>query len=65
MINRIEYLTGYRWAKEICMSSANQLRLKDGPEKLLKTLQLGTVEKPESYAEGVKEIIGIFEEAMQ
>lgn len=55
--NRIEYLSGRRWAVDFCFKSENLLRLKGGHEKLLEMLKRGLIEKPESYAEGVQEII--------
>lgn len=57
MTNRIEWLAGYRWAKEIVEQSANLLNLMGGSEKMLGLLERGMVQKPPSYAEGVREIV--------
>lgn len=54
MQSRIEYLNGYRWAESVTRSSIPVLRVKGGKARLLKTLEFGMQEKPESYAEGVK-----------
>lgn len=52
--SRVEYLAGYHWAEDVTRSSITVLRVKGGKARLLKTLEFGMQEKPESYAEGVK-----------
>lgn len=64
MINRVEWLAGRRWAQDTCFASAAQLKLEGGHIKLLEILRRGLVQKPESYAAGVQEIITIVEDAL-
>lgn len=60
--NRVEELAGYRWAKETCFASAALLKLEGGHAKLLEMLRRGLVDKPPSYAEGVRKVIKLAEE---
>lgn len=53
-MSRVEFLAGHRWAEETVRSSIPLLRIKGGKLKLLKTLEFGMKEKPESYADGVR-----------
>lgn len=62
-MNRIEYLSGRRWASDVVMQSLNMLKLVGGHEKLLEMLARGLVQKPESYMFGVQDIINIVEDA--
>ena len=64
MLNRVEWIAGRRWAQDVVMSSGSILKLQGGHEMLLKTLRLGLVQKPESYAAGVQEIITIVDDAL-
>lgn len=61
MNNRIEYLSGHRWAREICLNSTAILSLPMGHERLIATLRLGLVQKPADYASGVQSIIQLVE----
>jgi len=63
MINRIEWLAGRRWAQETCFASSSLLKLQGGHAKLMEMLKRGLVEKPQSYAAGVQDIITIVEDA--
>lgn len=62
-LNRVEWLAGRRWAKDVCFASEQLLKVAGGVEKLLDMLHRGTVEKPASYAQGVREIITLVEDA--
>lgn len=63
-INRIEWLAGYRWAKDVYTQSFSLLRVKDGPEKLLEMMRRGLVEKPENYSDGVQGFINEYQSAL-
>jgi hypothetical protein len=65
MTNRIEWLAGRRWAKDVCFASASLLKLDHGPAKLLEHLRRGLQQKPASYALGVQSIIETVETAME
>ena len=64
MINRIEWLAGRRWAQETCFAAAQLLKLQGGHGTLIAMLKRGLVEKPQSYAAGVQDIITIVEDAV-
>jgi hypothetical protein len=64
MINRIEELTGRRWAAEVCSDSMALLSTIGGREKLIERLKLGEVQKPKSYAIGVRGFISDVEDAL-
>lgn len=64
MMNRVEFLTGRRWAQDVVMSSASLLKLPGGHVKVLEMLKRGIVQKPADYAGGVSEIITIVEDAV-
>jgi len=65
IMNRVEWLTGYRWAKEIAAESISLLNLAGGNEKLIELLERGTEQKPHDYAEGVREMIAAVKDAIQ
>lgn len=52
--SRVEFLAGHRWAEQVTRSSLPLLKVKGGKLRLLKTLESGMKEKPESYAEAVR-----------
>lgn len=62
--NRVEYLTGIRWANDVVFSSENTLKLPGGPEKVLEQLRLGLQEKPADYTVGVQDVIDLVQNAM-
>lgn len=63
-MNRIEYLSGRRWASDVVMQSSNLLKLAGGHKKLLEILERGLVQKPADYSAGVMAIIDIVEDAL-
>lgn len=50
-MSRIEYLQGWRWAKDICLTVKQTI--KNWKPDLIETLERGLVEKPEDYKAGV------------
>lgn len=62
-MNRIEYLSGHRWAREVCLRSFAEMSIPGGTERILCTLRRGLVQKPKDYSDGVQEIITIVEDA--
>lgn len=64
MMNRVEWLAGRRWASDTVFACQQELKLDGGPERILKRLRMGKIQKPADYAEGVQEIITIVEGAI-
>lgn len=62
-MNRIEFITGHRWAREICLRSFGEMALPGGAERILCTLRRGLEKKPKDYSDGVQEIITMVEDA--
>ena len=61
-MNRIEWLAGYRWAKDVCFEAGALLKTEGGHARLMDMLSRGLIEKPASYAAGVQQIIKIVDE---
>lgn len=62
--NRIEFITGRRWAASVVESSLALLSTTGGRERMIATLHRGTIEKPESYAAAVREFITEVEDVL-
>lgn len=56
-MSRVEFIQGYRWAKEVVQTTGR--RLTGGYAELIKLLERGLEEKPEDYKGGVREVIEI------
>lgn len=50
-MSRVEYLQGWRWAKDVCLTVKQTI--KNWKPDLIATLERGLVEKPEDYKAGV------------
>lgn len=62
--NRIEWLSGRQWAKDVCMDAGSLLGTTSGPDKLLEMLRRGLTGKPADYVLGVREIIALVEDSI-
>ena len=56
-MSKVEYLQGWRWAKEVCLTVRQTI--KNWKPELIATLERGLVEKPEDYKVGVADIIKV------
>lgn len=56
-MSKVEYLQGWRWAKDVCLSVKQTIR--GWKPLLIATLERGLLEKPEDYKGGVADVIAL------
>lgn len=56
-MSKVEYLQGWRWAKDVCQSVKQSF--KNWKPDLIETLERGLLEKPEDYKGAVSDMIAL------